>query len=58
MLSKALIECADLRQDHIDVLTDSQLIWTGKTNSQVEREITTFCNELKSSYDKYLKDGA
>lgn len=51
---EAMIECAAARQELIDVLTNSNLYFPGKTNAQVERELTEFCEAVKSDYQQYL----
>ncbi len=50
----AMIECADARQELIDVLTSSSLYYPGKTNSQVEREYTEYCDAIVDDYETYL----
>lgn len=47
----AMSSCASQRQELIDVLTDSRYYFPGKTNAQVENEITAYCNEVQSSVD-------
>lgn len=49
----AMISCAEERQVLIDVLTDSSLHYPGKTNAQVEREITAYCNSVITQIDEY-----
>lgn len=49
-LVDAMVDCADGRQDLIDVLTDSRLYFPDKTNAQYERELTTYCDGVTSDY--------
>lgn len=49
-LAGALIDCANGRQDLIDVLTNSRLYYKGKTNAQVENDLTTYCTSLTAEY--------
>jgi cytoskeletal protein RodZ len=49
-------DCAESRQELIDVLTNSNLYFPGKSNSQVEREITEYCEEVEDTHNDYLKD--
>jgi uncharacterized protein YoxC len=51
---EAMISCADGRQELIDVLTDSRYYFPGKSNAQVERELTEFCDQVKNDYNAYL----
>jgi len=51
---EAMISCADARQELIDVLTNSNLYFPGKSNGQVENELKTFCDEVKTDYQNYL----
>lgn len=46
----AMISCADSRQKLIDVLTDSRYYFPGKTNFQMEKETTTFCDGVSSDF--------
>lgn len=47
----AMVECADGRQELIDVLTDSSLYYPGTTNAAVERELRTYCDGVKEQYN-------
>ena len=49
-LVDAMANCADGRQDLIDVLTNSRLYFPNKTNAQYEDEITAYCDGVKSDY--------
>jgi hypothetical protein len=51
---EAMISCADGRQELIDVLTDSSLYFPGTSNAAVERELRTFCDQVKNDYNAYL----
>jgi len=52
-LVDAMADCADGRQDLIDVLTNSRLYFPGKTNAQYESEITTYCDGVESDYAEF-----
>jgi len=49
-LVDAMADCADGRQDLIDVLTNSDLYFPGKTNAQYESELTTYCDGVTADY--------
>ena len=51
---EAMIQCADARQELIDVLTNSNLYFPGKSNGQVENELKDFCDSVKTDYEDYL----
>lgn len=52
----AMISCADSRQELIDVLTDSRYYFPGKTNSQVEREATAYCDGVSSDFESFKEE--
>ncbi|MCB2412592.1 hypothetical protein LGT39_06980 [Demequina sp. TTPB684] len=52
----AALSCADSRQEVIDVLTDPGLIFQGKSNAQVEREVTAYCNEVTSGFATFKEE--
>lgn len=52
-LVDSMVECADGRQGLIDVLTNSSLYFPGKTNSQYESELTTYCDGVKADYTDF-----
>lgn len=54
--AEAMISCADSRQELIDVLTDSRLYFPGKTNYQVEREVTAYCDGVSSDFKTFKKE--
>ncbi len=52
----AMINCADSRQELIDVLTDSRYYFPAKTSLQVERETTTYCDGVSSDFSAFKKE--
>ena len=52
----AMISCADSRQELIDVLTDSRYYFRGRTNFQVEKETTTYCDGVSSDFSDFKKE--
>lgn len=53
-LVDSMISCADERQNLIDALTTpNSYFLDGKSKAQVENEITTYCDGLKSDYTTY-----
>lgn len=52
-LVDSLIDCSNGRQDLIEVLTNPRLYYPGKTNAQVENELTTYCSTLTTEYGTF-----
>ena len=52
-LVDSLIDCSNGRQDLIEVLTNPRLYFPGKTNAQVENELTTYCSGLTTEYGTF-----
>lgn len=52
-LVDAFIDCANGRQDLIDVLTNSRLYFPGETNAQVENDLVGYCDGLVSQYTDF-----
>lgn len=52
----AMISCADSRQKLIDVLTDPHYYFPGKTNFQMEKETTTYCDGVSSDFSAFKKE--
>ena len=44
----AMIDCADGRQELIDVLTNSRLYYPGSSTVQVEQDLVTYCDGVKN----------
>ncbi len=52
----AMISCADSRQELINVLTDSRYFFPGKSNSQVENEVTAYCDGVSSDFSGFKEE--
>ncbi len=46
----AMVDCANGRQQLIDVLTDSSLYFPGKSKAQVESDLVTYCEGIKTDF--------
>lgn len=54
-LMQRMVECAEQRQRHIDVLSDPTLVYTDSSTAQVERSITEFCDAVSAAWDDHVE---
>ncbi len=52
----AMISCTDSRQELINVLTDSRYFFPGRSNSQVEKEVTTYCDGVTADFTAFKEE--